>query len=136
MKKYTVKYINTKTNEVLYPVSSNGYGGSWTLSNNMDNAWKYGCQKGCARSMGRAFAVRIFHDLYCFFNGDFVPSLCKHKGYTWKVIEVEEEPDAAEMKCLDQYCLNKSYLEKIQQYTEQHLTKLLSERKPCKTYMY
>ena len=136
MKKYTLRYDNIKHNETVYPVSSNGYGASYCLSSNIDNAWKYSCQKGCARCIGRTFAVRIFHDLYCFFNGDFVPGLCEHDGYTWKVIEIEEEPDAAEMKCLDQYCLNKSYLDKIQQYTEQQLAKLLSERKPGKTYMY
>jgi len=136
MKKYTLRYDNIKHNETVYPVSSNGYGGSYCLSDNIDDAWKYSCQKGCARCIGRAFAVRIFHDLYCFSNGDFVPSICEHDGYTWKVIEIEEEPDAFERQLLDQYCLNKSYLDKIQQYTEKHLAKLLSEREPDKTYIY
>ena len=137
MKKYTIKYINVKHDDIRYPVSCDGFGGSYYFTSNPDMAYKRSCQKRDAMYLGRQFATRIFHDLYCFgSNGDFLPGMPERLGDTWDIIEIEEEPDDLEAKCLHMYCLNKSYLERIKRYTQKYLDRLLETRKPGKTYMY
>ncbi len=140
MKKYTVKYTNTKTNEVSYPVSNGYYGGSYALTKTFEDiVYRCGCQKREAMYLGKQFAIRIFHDLYCLhFLGEhkdtYIPNLADHKGSTWEIIEIEEAPNYFEEKFLYNYIVNKSYLEQIKQYTQKYLNKLLTERKPCKKY--
>jgi hypothetical protein len=137
MKKYTIKYINIKHDDFWYPVSSDGYGGSYYFTTNLDKAYKCSCQKGCAKHIGRSFAIRIFHDLYCPKGGcgEFIPSLPEHMGDTWEIIELEEGPDSFELQCLETFDLNKSYLESIKRHTQEQLGKLL-KRKPYKIYTY
>ena len=140
MKKYTIKYTNTKTNKVFYPVSNNYYGGSYTFTKTFEDiVYRCGCQKREAMHLGKNFAIRIFHDLYCLhFFGEhkeiYIPTLAEYKGNTWEIIEIEEEPDYFEEKFLYNYNVNKSYLEQIKKYTQKYLDKLLSERKPLKKY--
>jgi len=139
MKKYTVKYTHTKTNEVLYPVSNGYYGDSYTFTKTLSMAYRCACPKRGAMDMGRTFAIRIFHDLYCLhFFGDhkdtYIPNLVEHKGSTWEIVEIEEDPNYFEEKFLYDYIPDKSYLEQIKTYTQKYLDKLLAERKPCKKY--
>ena len=137
MKKYIIQYFNVKNNEVLYAGSSDGYGGSYYRTSNTDIAWKRSCQKRGAMYLGRQFAIRIFHDLYCLGSSrDFLPIMPERLGDTWDIIEIEGTPNDIETECLHMYCLDKSYLAQIKQYTQKYLDRLLETRIPGKSYMY
>ena len=137
MKKYTIKYINVKHDDIRYPVSSNGFGGSYCFTSNPNKAYKRACQKRGAMHLGKQFAIRIFHDLYCFGSDrNFLPIMPERLGDTWDLIEVEEVPNDIETKCLHMYCLDKSYLAQIKQYTQKYLDRLLKTRIPGKSYIY